>query len=254
MAAAVAPAAAAAAAAGEPSPAAGSPLFRPFRALGYITDDVPFAVQRRGKEAYVTVSVGRTWQVYSAAKLTLVMVGPPLARPVRALAVKGDLTFAATGSAIEECRRMHKCEALCLDGVVGLGCCWCWSCWQTLNHPLSTHRHKHTPHTHYTQTQNQRVGEYRGHTGAITALLVIGDRLLSIGADRRLLVWAIGRYDGPEAALEFGATFEPTCLAHPDTYLNKVVVGAADGRLALWNFATGARLHEFAGWCARARL
>lgn len=39
------------------------PLFRPFRALGYITDDVPFAVQRRGKEAYVTVSVGRTWQV-----------------------------------------------------------------------------------------------------------------------------------------------------------------------------------------------
>ena len=38
-------------------------LFRPFRALGYITDDVPFAVQRRGKETYVTVSVGRTWQV-----------------------------------------------------------------------------------------------------------------------------------------------------------------------------------------------
>ena len=37
-------------------------LFRPFRALGYITDDVPFAVQRRGKETYVTVSVGRTWQ------------------------------------------------------------------------------------------------------------------------------------------------------------------------------------------------
>ena len=104
-------------------------LFRPFRALGYITDDVPFAVQRRGKETYVTVSVGRTWQVrafffllfveriarralfsrgaaagllatplspppttsntptrphnqqiYNCAKLTLVMVGPPLAR------------------------------------------------------------------------------------------------------------------------------------------------------------------------------
>lgn len=39
------------------------PLFKPFRALGYITEDVPFAVQRRGKETYVTVSVGRTWQV-----------------------------------------------------------------------------------------------------------------------------------------------------------------------------------------------
>lgn len=38
------------------------PLFRPFRALGYITEDVPFAVQRRGTETYVTVSVGRAWQ------------------------------------------------------------------------------------------------------------------------------------------------------------------------------------------------
>lgn len=39
------------------------PLFKPFRALGYITEDVPFAVQRRGKETYAVVSVGRTWQV-----------------------------------------------------------------------------------------------------------------------------------------------------------------------------------------------
>jgi hypothetical protein len=39
------------------------PLFKPFRALGYITEDVPFAVQRRGKDTYAVVSVGRTWQV-----------------------------------------------------------------------------------------------------------------------------------------------------------------------------------------------
>ena len=40
-------------------------LFQPFRALGYITDDVPFAIQRRGRETYVTVSVGKAWQVVS---------------------------------------------------------------------------------------------------------------------------------------------------------------------------------------------
>ena len=39
------------------------PLFLPFRALGYITDHVPFAVQRLGRETYVTVSVGKAWQV-----------------------------------------------------------------------------------------------------------------------------------------------------------------------------------------------
>ena len=41
------------------------PLFHPFRALGYITDDIPFAVQRLGREAFVTVSAGKAWQVRS---------------------------------------------------------------------------------------------------------------------------------------------------------------------------------------------
>lgn len=49
----------------------GGPLFQPFRALGYITEDVPFAVQRRGKATYVTVSVGRTWQVGSSLQQLL---------------------------------------------------------------------------------------------------------------------------------------------------------------------------------------
>ena len=40
-------------------------LFAPYRALGYVTDgEVPFAVQRRGRETYVTVSVGKAWQVW----------------------------------------------------------------------------------------------------------------------------------------------------------------------------------------------
>lgn len=38
-------------------------LFQPFRALGLITDAVPFAVQRRGAATFVTVSVGKAWQV-----------------------------------------------------------------------------------------------------------------------------------------------------------------------------------------------
>ena len=35
------------------------PLFQPFRALGYITDDVPFATQRLGRETFVTVRRGQ---------------------------------------------------------------------------------------------------------------------------------------------------------------------------------------------------
>lgn len=39
------------------------------------------------------------------------------------------------------------------------------------------------------------------------------------------------------AALERG--FVPSALAHPPTYLNKVVVGSEGGALQLWNVRTG---------------
>lgn len=44
-----------------------APLFQPFRALGYITDSVPYCVQRLGRESFVTVSVGKSWQVRYAS-------------------------------------------------------------------------------------------------------------------------------------------------------------------------------------------
>ncbi|MEW5318032.1 MAG: hypothetical protein WDW38_009286 [Sanguina aurantia] len=84
------------------------PLFKPFRALGYITDDVPFAVTRRGKETYVVVSVGKTWQVYNCAKLTLVLVGPQMGGSIRALASKGDIVWSAVGEDVVECKRVHR--------------------------------------------------------------------------------------------------------------------------------------------------
>lgn len=40
-----------------------------------------------------------------------------------------------------------------------------------------------------------------------------------------------------DAALEGG--FIPTALAHPPTYLNKVVVGSEGGALQLWNVRMG---------------
>lgn len=42
-------------------------IFEPYRALGYITAGVPFSVQRRGTETFVTVSVGKAWQIYDVS-------------------------------------------------------------------------------------------------------------------------------------------------------------------------------------------
>ena len=46
-----------------------------------------------------------------------------------------------------------------------------------------------------------------------------------------------------EFALPHG--FLPTAVCHPDTYLNKILLGAADGRLCLLNVKTGSVIHVF---------
>lgn len=48
-----------------------------------------------------------------------------------------------------------------------------------------------------------------------------------------------------QVTIDLGNDFTPTCMAHPDTYLNKVVVGSQQGSMQLWNFTTGTRLYEF---------
>lgn len=91
-------------------------------------------------------------------------------------------------------------------------------------------------------------------------LLCLGDVLVSLCDEGRLKAWDLKRQriggaeeveteeDGGgneeggrealcNAALETG--FLPTALAHPPTYLNKVVVGSEAGGLQLWNVRTG---------------
>lgn len=68
-----------------------APLFAPFRALGYVCDDVPLAVQRLGKETFITVSVGNTWQVYA---YYLTTVG------IKQCAANGQTTVKASCAAV----------------------------------------------------------------------------------------------------------------------------------------------------------
>lgn len=94
-------------------------------------------------------------------------------------------------------------------------------------------------------------------------LLCLGDVLVSLCDQGRLKAWDLKRrkiartdqereHDGEaeeedeegrepgaicDSALEGG--FVPTALAHPPTYLNKIVVGSEGGALQLWNVRTG---------------
>lgn len=48
-----------------------------------------------------------------------------------------------------------------------------------------------------------------------------------------------------QVSMDLGRDFSPACMAHPDTYLNKIIVGGSKGRMQLWNFSKGVRLFEF---------
>ncbi|XP_020963736.1 WD repeat-containing protein 36 [Arachis ipaensis] len=43
-------------------------------------------------------------------------------------------------------------------------------------------------------------------------------------------------------------SFSPSCMMHPDTYLNKVLVGSEQGPMQLWNVSTKKKIFEFKGW------
>ncbi|KAK3017295.1 hypothetical protein RJ639_006399 [Escallonia herrerae] len=113
-------------------------IFEPFRAIGYITSSVPLSVQRLGTETFVTVSVGKSWQIYNCAKLNLVLVGyllgalgslvcgfpafrgPQLPKKIRALASYRDYTFAAYGNNIGVFKRAHQVIIGSQDGSLQL--------------------------------------------------------------------------------------------------------------------------------------
>lgn len=60
-------------------------LFVPFRALGLVTNHVPFYLQTRsfkgatsGPRTHILTCLGRSWALWDGAKITLLFVGEPL--------------------------------------------------------------------------------------------------------------------------------------------------------------------------------
>ena len=88
----------------------------------------------------------------------------------------------------------------------------------------------------------------------MVALLPLGELVLALSADGVLTPWSAASFDGPaHAPTRLPPGFVPTCACHPDAYVNKLLVGAADGRLCLLNFVTGRLVHTFAGFGAPVR-
>ena len=47
------------------------------------------------------------------------------------------------------------------------------------------------------------------------------------------------------STIDFDPDFTATCVLHPATYLNKILVGSSQGSLQLWNIRTQNCIHRF---------
>jgi len=86
------------------------------------------------------------------------------------------------------------------------------------------------------------------HKRPVDLIEVIGSVLLSISSEERRMVCWEAESGVVVSDSYFTADFHPTAVAHPDTYLNKVLVGAKDGRLQLWNFQKGTMIYNFSSF------
>ncbi|KAJ7905685.1 Utp21 specific WD40 associated putative domain-containing protein [Mycena olivaceomarginata] len=180
-------------------------LFVPFRALGLITDNVPFVLQTRshkgatdGPRIHLLTCLGKSWALWEGGKMGLLFVGPDAPEQISSLAMDGDAVWAASGT--------HVIKYLRGKEVL------------RATNPLGT---------------------------IIAFITIFGAQVLALTEDgRRMLLWDTSSGD-LDSTIEFDVGFTATSILHPATYLNKVLVASGQGDMQLWNVRSQTCIHKF---------
>ncbi|CAN6464470.1 unnamed protein product [Victoria cruziana] len=96
-----------------------------------------------------------------------------------------------------------------------------------------------------------QVATWSRHDEKVNLLLLFGDHIYSVDVKGKMFIWAFKGVDenlAPIGSISLDDGYGPSCIMHPDTYVNKVIVGSQKGMLQLWNISTKKKLHEFKGW------
>ncbi|WVW84648.1 hypothetical protein I302_106682 [Kwoniella bestiolae CBS 10118] len=180
-------------------------LFAPFRALGHVTDHVPYAMfvhTPQGALAtptvQITTSVGRSWLMWDAARMTLVFAGPDAGAQINDLTMTGTDIYASAGARV-----------------------------------IKYHRGKEIGY--YMSPDQSTMGK----------MLIFGDELLVLKEDGTgMVIYDLGTKQ-LKNQITFHTTFTATHIMHPSTYLNKVLIGSQQGELQLWNVRSCSLIHTF---------
>ncbi|PPQ86912.1 hypothetical protein CVT25_009798 [Psilocybe cyanescens] len=180
-------------------------LFVPFRALGLITNHIPFVLQTRshkgstdGPRIHLLTCLGKSWALWEGGKMGLLFVGPDAPEHISSMAMDGDAVWIASGAyAIKYIRGKEVSR---------------------VTNPLGTH---------------------------LSFITVFGSQLLALTEKGdRMLIWSTTDGE-LESMISFDPTFSATSILHPATYLNKVVVSSGQGGMQLWNTRTSTCIHQY---------
>ncbi|CDO73537.1 hypothetical protein BN946_scf185014.g7, partial [Trametes cinnabarina] len=180
-------------------------LFAPFRALGLITNNVPFVLQTRshkgatdGPRVHLVTCLGKAWAMWEGGKMSLLFVGPDAPMPISSLAMDGNAVWASSGPYVIKYLRGKEVERF--------------------SNPLETN---------------------------LTHILIFGKQLLALTDDgSRMLVWDMDSGE-LQTTIQFEPGFTAIMIHHPATYLNKVLVASSQGSMQLWNIRKQTLIHTF---------
>ncbi|XP_058788671.1 WD repeat-containing protein 36 [Phymastichus coffea] len=92
---------------------------------------------------------------------------------------------------------------------------------------------------------------YSGHECQVHLLLPFGPHLISIDDDSYMKIYDIKSEELVSESNFSNKVFKITVIAHPYTYINKIVLGSEQGQIQIWNIKTMKMVHTFNGWnCA----
>lgn len=108
-----------------------SHLFREFRVIGLVCNEVPICYQKLGDSFFIGTSTGKSFQIYEGKTLRLRISGQSTVDTISAITMKDELTFTAVGRTVEIWYRIKKVEYLWSDGILSFhfpmhsvnGCC-----------------------------------------------------------------------------------------------------------------------------------
>ncbi|EPY49916.1 U3 snoRNP-associated protein Utp21 [Schizosaccharomyces cryophilus OY26] len=222
-----------------------SRIFAPFRSIGYVSNQIPFDIEVRGTHFLVTTCVGNSFQTYDCERLNLLFVGKQLEREISCLKSYKDFMLAGSGSKIFAYKRGKIVWEIELessaDEILHLDAFGEWII--AISSTRHVHIWKHVSkyevpelHTIFQPTANADI------TALIHPSTYLNKVVLGF-SDGSLQLWnmrtakCIHKFDGLRGDAITSLSQAPV--------LDVLAIGAANGRILLYNLRKAVTLMEF---------